>query len=205
MLTNNNKDTILIFGAGALSLGFLGPMLFENYNLVFCDTDAKKEFIGILKETKEYTVNICSDKICPIKVSGVNAFNFEHEQSTIKDILNNVQIVFTAVGRKNLDKVMPFIGNILKFNKSKKTYVFFSENRPKITNQNFSGNNLILRDTITHRMSRIDQVNSGEYLPVIPGLNWTIIAEDISGIPISRDIYDSTIFKGNSWQVISEQ
>ncbi len=38
------KEEILIFGAGALGLGFLGPEFYQDYKLTFIDNGYKKYY-----------------------------------------------------------------------------------------------------------------------------------------------------------------
>ena len=57
------KKEILIFGAGALSLGFLGPELSKDYEITFIDREYKSGFLTHLRKENRYRFNISFPKI----------------------------------------------------------------------------------------------------------------------------------------------
>ncbi len=59
------KKEILIFGAGALSLGFLGPELSKDYEITFIDIEYKSDFLAYLKRENQYRLNISFPQVKP--------------------------------------------------------------------------------------------------------------------------------------------
>ncbi len=202
------KEELLIFGAGALALGFLGPMLSEDYKLIFCDVDIKKDLIKFLQKENGYSVNICSKKIIPFKVSGVTAFNLsrEGERNRIKKILKNIRVIFTAVGSEGIDETLNFIKENRREDRKERLWVFSAENDKSILKRwrDKLGEKIRLSDTIMGRMCRIDHPGK-YYQPVGSGLKEAVIAEDFYGLPVPADIHFSAGLRGKAWQVMSEE
>lgn len=201
-------EPVLIFGAGALSLGFLGPMLSEDYKLIFCDLDFKKDLIKFLQKTHSYSVNICSDKIIPLKVSGVTGFNLsvEGERNRIKKILKRVKIVFTAVGSKGIDETLNFIKENSGKGRKERLHIFSSENDKTALKRwrDRCGEKIRLCDTIMGRMCRVG--HPGKYYQAVgPGLEEAVIAEDFYGLPVPADIHYQAGLRGKAWQVMSKE
>ncbi|MCK4245250.1 MAG: hypothetical protein KAX20_06445 [Candidatus Omnitrophica bacterium] len=202
------KEKILIFGAGALSLGFLGPVLAEDYKLIFCDSDFKKDLIKFLQKENSYLVNICSEKITPFKVSGVTGFNLsmEGERNRIKKILKSIRIVFTAVGSKGIDETLNFINDNSQKGRKERLYIFSAENDKTILKRwrGKFGEKIRLCDTVMGRMCRIDHPGK-YYQPVGSDLEEAVIAENFYGLPVPADIYFSAGLRGKAWQVMAEE
>ena len=202
------KEEILIFGTGALSLGFLGPMLSEDYRLIFCDLDVKKNLIKFLREENSYLVNVCSNKVTPLKVSGVTAFNLslEEERKEIEKILKRVKIVFTAVGLKGIDGALDFIREKSGKDRREKLYIFSAENDKTALKRwkDKLGEKIRLCDTIMGRMCRIDHPGK-YYQPFGSGQEEAIIAENFYGLPVPAQIYVHAGLKGKAWQPMPEE
>jgi len=202
------KEEILVFGTGALSLGFLGPMLSEDYRLVFCDLDVKKDLIKFLREENSYLVNVCSNKVTPLKVSGVTAFNLslKEEEKEIEEILKRVKIVFTAVGLKGIDGALDFIREKCGKDRREKLYIFSAENDKTALKrwQGKLGEKIRLCDTIMGRMCRIDHPGK-YYQPFGSGQKEAIIAENFYGLPVPAHIYIQAGLKGKAWQPMPEE
>ena len=202
------KEKILIFGAGALSLGFLGPTLIENYELIFCDLDIKKNLIKLLQKENSYSINICYDKVVPLDISGVTGFNLSigEEREKVEKILKSIKIVFTAVGSEGIDKTLNFIKNNSVKGRKEKLYVFLSENDKSILRKwaGKLGEKVKLYDTVMGRMCRIDYSGKG-YQPIGSGFKEVIVAENFYGLPVSAEIYNQVGLKGKFWQVMSDE
>ena len=198
------KENVLIFGAGALSLGFLGPMLSEDYNLSFCDLEVKKDLIDSIQKENNYLINVCSDRIFPLRVCGVTALNLSSGEGkrAVQEILHSVRLVFTAVGSGGIDKVMAFMRDSSK-NRKERLYIFLSENDKSIIKRwsYIQGEKLELCDTIMGRMCRID-IPDKYYKPVFPGSNEAVVAEDFHGLPVSSEIYRRAGLQGKAWEAM---
>jgi len=70
-------DRIVVLGAGALSLGFLGPELHEEYALTFLDTQAKEDLVAEVRRRHEYATNLAGKDIRPLTIQGVDAFRLD--------------------------------------------------------------------------------------------------------------------------------
>ncbi|MBN1444662.1 MAG: hypothetical protein JW957_00965 [Candidatus Omnitrophica bacterium] len=202
------KEKILIFGAGALSLGFLGPLLSEDYDLIFCDVAIKKDLIRFLRKEHQYSINVCSDKIVPTAVCGVTAFNLSDkaEKEEVKKILQGVKIVFTAVGTKGIDETMSFIRENGGKGRSRKLYVFSAENDKGAVKRwtGETGENVQLCDTIMGRMCRIDYAGE-KYRSIFPDFDEAVIAEDFYGLPVLSAIHSEADLQGAEWQAMPER
>ncbi|OIO35699.1 MAG: hypothetical protein COZ37_01180 [bacterium (Candidatus Ratteibacteria) CG_4_10_14_3_um_filter_41_18] len=203
------KEEILVFGAGALSLGFLGPMLSGNYKLIFCDLEIKKNLIEFLRKENNYLVNICcSTKIIPLKVFGVSGFNLSRvkERNQVKKILKKIKIIFTAVGSKGIDETLSFIEENSGKDREEKLYVFSAENDKTIFKRwrGRLGKKIKLCDTIMGRMCRVEKTGKC-YQSVGSRFKEAVIAEDFYGLPVSAKVYHQAGLKGKTWQVMPEK
>jgi len=63
--------TCVVFGAGALGLGFLGPELAGDYRMVYVDIPQKGEFLGHLCAAGAYTANETGPSARAVRVEGV--------------------------------------------------------------------------------------------------------------------------------------
>ena len=198
----------MVFGAGALSLGFLGPLLSEDYGLVFCDLDVKGDLIRLLQKENAYLINLCSDKVSALRVQGVTGFNLslKEEREEVKKMLGKTEILFTAVGNSGIDETLNFIKDNYGINRKKKLHIFLAENDKNILKRWVGrlGNKVKLHDTIMGRMCRFESVEDN-YQPVAPGFPQALVAEDFFGLPVPSDVYREARLKGRAWEVMSEE
>ena len=206
------KEEILVFGAGALSLGFLGPVLSDDYRLIFCDLDVKKDLIKYLKRESSYLLNVCSSalpkKIVPLKVNGVTGLNLsgKKDREEIKKILKSVKIIFTAVGSKGVDKTQSFIRDNFGKSRRERLFVFFAENDKALLKRwkGKLGEKTILCDTVMGRMCRIGSPDKC-YVPSGSSLGEAVIAEDFYGLPVTAGVYRQAGLRGKAWEVMSKR
>ena len=214
----NRKNEVLIFGAGALSLGFLGPELAEDYALTFVDIDTKKELLLHLRQKKEYFVNISGPSPEFLKITGVNGLNLEisGEREEIVRKIVSAGIVFTAVGAKNLESLTPLIceGLTKRFKKNKeKLYLFCTENGRNVAEKFQSCLQSFLKtplpsqirigNTVMGRMCRIEAgVSDNEDVrPVFKNSGWAVVAEPFFGIPIKKSLVESDTCFSDAFQI----
>ena len=83
------KKEVLVFGAGALGLGFLGPELHNNYSLTFFDREFKGKFLAYLDKKGEYRINLTTPGIEVVVIRGVEGLNLDdnrEREKTVKKI-----------------------------------------------------------------------------------------------------------------------
>ena len=97
----------VIFGAGKISRGFIGHLLYLS-GIEFTFVEKFDSIVDLINERKEYTVNILgnSEENCVVK--GVKAFGFNDKEEIAKAIAD-ADAVFNAVGGKNLNEIVPFL------------------------------------------------------------------------------------------------
>jgi hypothetical protein len=197
------KEPVLVFGAGALSLGFLGPMLARDYELIFCDLEVKHDVLDLLRGAGRYVANICADAIAPLPVTGVGGLNLslaaDNKRAAAR--LKDVRLVFTAVGSGGIAGTLDFI----RRNKGRGELFVFSCENDKRTRERFSGvsaDGIVLCETVMGRMCRLDAAG-GPYQAIGPGLNQAVVAEDFSGLPVPAEIHRRAGLTGAAWQAMT--
>ena len=97
----------VIFGAGKISRGFIGHLLYIS-GIKFTFVEKFDSLVDLINERKEYTVNILgnSEKNCVVK--NVKAFGFS-DKDAISKAIAEADAVFNAVGGKNLNEIVPFL------------------------------------------------------------------------------------------------
>lgn len=97
----------VIFGAGKIARGFIGHLLYlSEIPFVFVEkADALADFIN---ERGQYTVNILGNTEENCVVKNVSALKFS-EKDKITEAISEADVVFDAVGGKNLGEIVPFL------------------------------------------------------------------------------------------------
>lgn len=97
----------VILGAGKIARGFIGHLLYLS-NIPFTFVERAETLVNLINERGKYTVNILghSEKNCV--VTGVRALNFGEEEK-VAEAIANADTVFTAVGGKNLQALIPIL------------------------------------------------------------------------------------------------
>ena len=96
----------VIFGAGKIARGFLGHLLYLS-NIPFVFVEKADSLAALINERGEYTVNILGnpDKNCVVK--NVRALTYA-EKDEIAQAIADADVVFNAVGGKNLHEIIPY-------------------------------------------------------------------------------------------------
>ncbi len=100
----------VIFGAGKIARGFIGHLLFlGGHEFIFIEKN--RLLCDLINQKEQYTVNILGapEKNCIIK--GGRAVCFE-DTDEVLDALSKADLIFTAMGGKNLDS---FCGVFAKY------------------------------------------------------------------------------------------
>ncbi|MBI2447770.1 MAG: hypothetical protein HYV48_04495 [Candidatus Omnitrophica bacterium] len=209
----SRQPDALIFGAGALALGFLGPELYKDWALTFIDIDAKKELLLHLKDNGKYTVNIAGPFQKAFEVTNVRGLNLNNPPE-LKEIIqrfNSSPLIFTSVGAANLNSLVPIFREGLNSREKAKSgaiYILCCENGRDIamkfhTSLEVSLNRRLtsecrIGDTVMGRMCRVEpDIENNKHLePVYEGANWAVVAEPFFGFPIKRGlIKEEKLFK----------
>lgn len=102
----------VIFGAGKIARGFIAHLLYlSGENFVF--VEKAQALVELINKNRQYTVNIlgASEKNAVIK--DVKALSFEDEKEVAAAIAK-ADAIFTAVGGKNLNEIVPLLVKGLK-------------------------------------------------------------------------------------------
>ena len=102
----------LVYGAGKIARGFIGQLLAKsNYQIVFVDVDL--ELISLLNQEKSYIVHVLGDESLNTKVKNFKALHV-NEIESIAIEMEDVSLVFTSVGGKNLFQIGIIIAEVWK-------------------------------------------------------------------------------------------
>lgn len=211
------KKEILIFGAGALSLGFLGPELSKDYRITFIDREYKSDFLAYLKRENQYRLNISFPQVKVTEVKNVTGLNLDNPQqkALLIDKISKVPIIFTAVGSSHLKSVASILAEGISQHPSKgkdALFILCSENgwniealmESYLKEYIFSLPSWVrIANPVMGRMCRCEEdvKGKGVFQPVADEFNWAVIAEPWYGIPLAKSIAKDKIFSGRAFQV----
>jgi len=204
------KKEVLVFGAGALGLGFLGPELHENYSLTFVDREFKGKFLAYLDKKSEYRINLTTPGIEVVVIRGMGGLNLDdnkEREKTVKKI-GQASLIFTAVGLSNLKGVATILAEGIEKHPERKEelYILCCENGQDIPAkfQVFLRQNMAslpswvkISEPVMGRMCRYEEKVKpwSIFEPVGREFSWGIVAEPFYGIPVRRSLVaESTVF-----------
>ena len=144
----------IIFGAGKIARGFIGQLLFlSGYSFVFVERN--QSLVSALNERKQYLVNVLGSPEKNTTVTGAKAVTLSEEDEVIK-MVSEAELIFTSVGGKNLEEIIPFLARALslRFEKDAKEYVNI------ITCENWKNPAKLLHDGL---MNYLDASSLGMY------------------------------------------
>lgn len=153
----------VILGAGKIARGFIGHLLYLS-GIPFSFIEKAESLVDQINEQGQYTVNILgnSEKNCVVK--GANAIGF-HDENQVTEVIADADVVFTAVGGKNLISLIPYLAKAIE-KKAKK-----GGNLNIITCENWKLPATILRNGIDEMIS--EEVK--EYLKNQVGITEAVI------------------------------
>lgn len=141
---------VLIYGAGAIGRGFLGPLLKKN-NIELSFVDTNKELIDKMKAQKKYkTATIKNDKYEILEIPVKESFLLGEEKN-----IEQYDIVFCCVGPKNCYSLFN------KFIKAKAVISCENDFSTAVKLRELSGNKNIyfgIPDVITSHTSSLDMI-----------------------------------------------
>lgn len=97
----------VIFGAGKIARGFIAHLLFLGGE-EFIFIDKAQGLVDLVNEKGRYTVNILGAPEKNETITGVKALSFKDGEKIIEAI-SKASAIFTAVGGKNLNEIVPFL------------------------------------------------------------------------------------------------
>ncbi|MFQ5835525.1 MAG: hypothetical protein ACE5HR_06355 [bacterium] len=210
------KKEVLVFGAGALGLGFLGPELHKNYSLTFVDREFKGDFLAYLGRKGEYRINLTTPGIEVVTIRGVEGLNLDdngERENTVKRI-GQASLLFTAVGLSNLKEVAPILAEGIEKQGERKEelYILCCENGRDVPAKfkGFLPEDMVnlpswvkISEPIMGRMCRYeDKVKPwGNFEAVGRDFSWGIVAEPFYGIPVRRSLVGESTVVSPAFQV----
>jgi len=117
------KKRGIIFGAGQIGRGFIGEICHNSgYFLIF--VDVVKDIIDLLNKEKKYPLWILGKKKEEKIIENFKGIHFNNEEEVLSEI-EKTNVIFTAVGAKNLSSLAPLIskGILRKFSSEKDGYL----------------------------------------------------------------------------------
>jgi len=97
----------VIFGAGKIARGFVGHILTLS-GIPFVFVEKYEPLVEKINARRSYTVNIMGNTAENCVVEGVHALSFAEKEEIVAAIAA-ADVVFTAVGGKNLGEIVPFL------------------------------------------------------------------------------------------------
>jgi len=113
---------VIIFGAGQIGRGFIGEICYNSgYFLIF--VDVVKDVVDLLNKEKKYPIWILGKKKEEKIIENFKSIHFNNEEEILNEI-EKTDIIFTAVGAKNLPSLASVIskGILKKFSSGKGKY-----------------------------------------------------------------------------------
>ena len=95
----------VIFGAGKIARGFIGHLLYLS-GIPFAFVEKYEGLVDLVNSRGQYTVNVLGspEKNCVVK--GAKALDFSDAEK-IAEAIAEADVVFNAVGGKNLESLVP--------------------------------------------------------------------------------------------------
>jgi hypothetical protein len=193
------KTNCVIFGAGALGLGFLGPELTPDCRVTYLDIPAKADLLEHLTQAGSYVFNETGLSMRPVEVRGVNGRCLPDGTNSpeVKEALDAADIVFTAVGEPNLPQLALLLASAASRRAADRPLrVLCAENGVEIARNLQAavekqagrplGASLLTGDTVMGRMCKIVSGPQAPLRPPAPGLDWAVVAEPFFGIPVEQ-------------------
>ena len=97
----------VIFGAGKIARGFIGHLLYLS-NIPFVFVEKVDALADLINQQGKYTVNILGAPEKNCLVQGARALKFSQAEE-IAQAIAEADVVFNAVGGKNLTEIVPFM------------------------------------------------------------------------------------------------
>lgn len=110
------------FGAGNIGRGFIGALLSKaGYHVVFADVS--EDVVNRINKDGHYTIHVKDIDSEEIKIDNISAVNSTKDDAV--NFIEDAEIITTAVGPLNLDKIAPLISKVItnRFEKNSKEFL----------------------------------------------------------------------------------
>jgi len=198
-MARTESVNVVVLGAGALGLGFIGPELTPRSRITFLDIPAKADLLNHLRDSGSYVFNQTGLSMRPVEVKGVSGLclGAEEDAAAAAEAFDAADLVITAVGEPNLPKVAPTLAEVaLRRPAQRPLRILCAENGVEIARnlraavEDAAGRRLdaalLVGDTVMGRMCKIVPDPRPPVEPVAPGLGWAVVAEPYFGIPVQE-------------------
>jgi len=214
-LSGKKRDrTCVVMGAGALGLGFLGPEVGADYHMVYVDIPEKSDLLDHMTRAGEYTFNETGPSARAVTVRDARGI-CTSDAGAVAQALAGADLVFTAVGEPNLEKVAPTLAAAAAGRDPSRPFrILCCENGIEIARKcrahveralgASAGGRLIVGDTVMGRMCKIVSPPEPHVAPIAPGLDWSVCAEPFFGIPVAAPAMAGLDEPGAAFQVMTE-
>ena len=210
---------ILVFGAGALSLGFLAPELSKDYQITLVDRDCQGNFLDYLSREHRYRINLSFPTPKVIKINNISGLNLDNPEQRDQIIhkISRVPLIFTAAGLSNLKSVASILAQGIKRGRSRdknNLFILCCENGWQV--ETVMENHLReyipdlpswvhLGSPVVGRMCRYDKEvkEKRRFQSVADNFDWAVVAEPWYGIPVMKSGVsdENELFYGRAFQL----
>ncbi len=197
-MSDSDANTCVVFGAGALGLGFLGPELSHRMKLVFVDVERNAELLSLLARKGYYFFNETGPAACVRRIENVSGL-LAGEERKLCALLSRTDLVLTAVGGENLKSVAPWVSRALRTRKEPMR-ILCCENGIDMASKlrghvvdllgEEPGDALITGDTVMGRMCKTISPAGDGLEPLFPGFDVAAAGEPFYGIPVPSNALD---------------
>jgi len=209
----SENRTCVVFGAGALGLGFLGPELSPTYRMAYVDIPQKGDFLDYLSVEGKYAFNETGPSARAIEVGGVRGISSDRT-TPVEQALDGAELVFTAVGEPNLSKVAPVIARaVTRRTRECPLRVLCCENGVEIARKftdligthlpHGIGGRAVVADTVMGRMCKVVQPVKKDLVPVGPPFDWAVAGEPFFGMPVEASVLEGLERVSEAFQPVS--
>lgn len=178
---------VVVIGAGALGLGFLGPEFSTEAEVWFLDIPAKRDLIERIEQERSYTIGIAGMSLESRTIANVRAAVIESPETTAR-VVADADLCCTAVGAKNLHHLKPLLlhAGALR-TKPTPLPILCAENGENIAAGLLSSlpdePNLVAADTTMGRMCIFEPEAPPDRPALFPDMSACVVAEAFYGIP----------------------
>jgi len=144
----------VIFGAGKIARGFIGHLLYLS-GIPFVFVEKNDGLADLINERGEYNINILGAPEKNTLIKNARALKFQ-DNIAIAEAVADADVVFTAVGGKNLQEIAPFIAAGIQKKSEKSDGGVLNI----ITCENWKQPARVLREEIVKCLSVNDEENS---------------------------------------------